>query len=173
MNDRHLLYLLGPSSKQNVRVKVASSSKNSVANASHQRLSLSCNTMQGCKYCPLPENLSAATTTRKCVVSLEREACFDNIIVAAGIGQPECVCVYIYIHVTRAQYRSRLTRCHLDATSAPEARSFTIFPRDRDRMHRVVCTCLTLPPARNYTALSSPIISATTRRFSIRARKTR
>lgn len=98
MNDGHLLYLLGPSSKQNVRVKVASSSKNSVANASHQRLSLSCNTMQGCKYCPLPENLStaAATTTRKCVVSLEREACFDNIIVAAGIGQPECVCVYIY-----------------------------------------------------------------------------
>jgi len=39
----HLLYLLGPSSKQNVRVSVASSSKNSVANASHQRLSLSCN----------------------------------------------------------------------------------------------------------------------------------
>lgn len=43
------LYLLGPSSRQKVRVKVASSSKNSVANASHQRLSLSCNIMNGCK----------------------------------------------------------------------------------------------------------------------------
>lgn len=38
----HLLYLLGPSSKQNVNVNVASSSKNSVANESHQQLSLSC-----------------------------------------------------------------------------------------------------------------------------------
>lgn len=37
-----LLYRFGPSSKQNERVNVASSSKNSVANASHQRLSLSC-----------------------------------------------------------------------------------------------------------------------------------
>lgn len=36
-----LLYRFGPSSKQNERVKVASSSKNSVAKASHQRLSLS------------------------------------------------------------------------------------------------------------------------------------
>lgn len=39
---RILLYLLGPSSKQKVNVSVASSSKNSVAKASHQRLSLSC-----------------------------------------------------------------------------------------------------------------------------------
>lgn len=37
-----LLYRFGPSSKQNERVNVASSSKNSVAKASHQRLSLSC-----------------------------------------------------------------------------------------------------------------------------------
>ena len=39
----NLLYLFGPSSRQNVSVNDASSSKNSVANASHQRLSLSCN----------------------------------------------------------------------------------------------------------------------------------
>lgn len=38
-----LLYLLGPSSRQKVSVKVASSSKNSVAKESHQQLSLSCN----------------------------------------------------------------------------------------------------------------------------------
>ena len=37
-----LLYRFGPSSKQNESVNVASSSKNSVATASHQRLSLSC-----------------------------------------------------------------------------------------------------------------------------------
>lgn len=43
MMKEYLLYLFGPSSKQNVRVSVASSSKNSVAKASHQRLSLSCN----------------------------------------------------------------------------------------------------------------------------------
>ena len=36
-----LLYRLGPSSRQNVRVRLASSSKNSVAKASHHRLSLS------------------------------------------------------------------------------------------------------------------------------------
>lgn len=41
-NDSLLLYRFGPSSKQNVKVRVASSSKNSVAKASHQRLSLSC-----------------------------------------------------------------------------------------------------------------------------------
>lgn len=39
----NLLYRLGPSSRQKVRVSDASSSKNSVANASHQRLSESCN----------------------------------------------------------------------------------------------------------------------------------
>ncbi|KAK2182909.1 hypothetical protein NP493_331g06004 [Ridgeia piscesae] len=38
----HLLYLFGPSSRQNARVRMASSSKNSVVNASHHRLSLSC-----------------------------------------------------------------------------------------------------------------------------------
>lgn len=38
----YLLYLLGPSSRQKVSVNVASSSKNSVANASHHKLSLSC-----------------------------------------------------------------------------------------------------------------------------------
>lgn len=101
-----------------------------------------------------------------------RHASITSLLPQESANQSVCLYIYIY-NVTRAQYRSRLTRCHLDATSAPEARSFTIFPRDRDRMHRVVCTCLTLPPARNYTALSSPIISATTRRFSIRARKTR
>lgn len=37
------LYRLGPSSKQNVRVSWASSSKNSVVNESHHRLSLSWN----------------------------------------------------------------------------------------------------------------------------------
>lgn len=38
---RILLYLLGPSSRQKVMVSMASSSKNSVVNASHQRLSQS------------------------------------------------------------------------------------------------------------------------------------
>lgn len=38
-----LLYRFGPSSKQKVNVSDASSSKNSVANASHQQLSLSWN----------------------------------------------------------------------------------------------------------------------------------
>lgn len=37
-----VLYLLGPSSRQKVRVRVASSSKNSFANESHHKLSLSC-----------------------------------------------------------------------------------------------------------------------------------
>lgn len=37
----HLLYVLGPSSRQNERVSVASSSKNSVQNASHHRISQS------------------------------------------------------------------------------------------------------------------------------------
>lgn len=37
-----LLYRLGPSSKQNVTVNMASSSKNSVVKASHHRLSQSC-----------------------------------------------------------------------------------------------------------------------------------
>lgn len=38
----HLLYLFGPSSRQNESVSVASSSKNSEAKASHHKLSLSC-----------------------------------------------------------------------------------------------------------------------------------
>lgn len=42
VETNNLLYLLGPSSKQNASVNDASSSKNSVAKASHQRLSLSC-----------------------------------------------------------------------------------------------------------------------------------
>lgn len=42
------LYRFGPSSKQKVMVSMASSSKNSVVNASHQRLSQSCT--QGKKY---------------------------------------------------------------------------------------------------------------------------
>lgn len=37
-----LLYLFGPSSRQKESVRVASSSKNSVAKASHHKLSLSC-----------------------------------------------------------------------------------------------------------------------------------
>ena len=40
----YLLYRLGPSSRQNDSVNVASSSKNSVANVSHHKLSLSCKT---------------------------------------------------------------------------------------------------------------------------------
>ena len=39
--EHNLLYRFGPSSKQKVSVKVDSSSKNSVANASHHKLSLS------------------------------------------------------------------------------------------------------------------------------------
>lgn len=39
--DIYSQYRLGPSSRQNVSVRLASSSKNSVANASHHRLSLS------------------------------------------------------------------------------------------------------------------------------------
>lgn len=39
---KYSLYLLGPSSRQNVNVNCASSSKNSFANESHQQLSLSC-----------------------------------------------------------------------------------------------------------------------------------
>lgn len=72
------LYLLGPSSRQKVRVKVASSSKNSVANASHQRLSLSCNIMNGCK------DVIFSTSGRAIASSSPDEKntrCFDNIIV--------------------------------------------------------------------------------------------
>lgn len=41
-----LLYLFGPSSRQKESVRVASSSKNSVAKASHHKLSLSCKRMK-------------------------------------------------------------------------------------------------------------------------------
>ena len=42
----YILYRFRPSSRQNVSVRVASSSKKSVANESHQRLSVSCNTVR-------------------------------------------------------------------------------------------------------------------------------
>lgn len=80
--EKYSLYLLGPSSKQNVRVKVASSSKNSVANASHQRLSLSCNNNDGrtCNIVYFRANRAQSPTLQPS----RAHRAFDNIVVAIG-----------------------------------------------------------------------------------------
>lgn len=106
----------------------------------------------GCKYCPLPGGRSLHDEKSR----VARYASITSLLPQESANQSVRI-IYIYNinNVTRAQSFSAYSmppRCNFRPRGSLPTRSFTIFPRDRDRMHRVVCTCLTLPPARNYTA---------------------
>lgn len=132
-----------------MRVKVASSSKNSVANASHQRLSLSCNIMDGCKdviFSTSGRAIAGRPLSMRKVVARTRDASITSLLPSAsGIANQS-----IY-NVTRVRH-SRLTRRYLGQLPPPRLASnslvYNFFRHDRDRVTKapcfrgVVCTCL-------------------------------